>query len=132
MTIGTVDRQWPLVAVARFGFDDVSSEAAVEVLEIPGNAVVTGGQVLVVTAFDDSGTASLAVGDADDPNRFGDINVKALGSAELTIGTANRQYSVPTQLTVTFSGQNNDGTEGVGEVLLLVEYVIENRCNETQ
>lgn len=132
MSIGTVARQYPLVAIVEIAFADVSNESAVEVVELPGGAIVTGGQILTQTAFDDTGTATLIVGDADDPNRFtaSAVNVKATGSVPLSIDTNNAQYSVPTQLTVTYAGQNDDGAEG--SVLLVVEYVVEARQNENQ
>tara|TARA_R100001143_G_C3347397_1_gene127560 strand:+ start:745 stop:1143 length:399 start_codon:yes stop_codon:yes gene_type:complete len=130
MTFRIVDRQWPLVAVARFTLDDLAAATAVDVIELPGNAVVIGGQILVTTAFDDtSSDDTIEVGDADDADRFGVIGVSALGSEPLTIDNDNAQYSVPTSLTLT----RQDGTTGdasVGEGLLIVQYVVEGRGNE--
>jgi len=132
MSIGTIARQYPLAAVVEVAFADISGETAVEVVELPAGAIVTGGQLLVQTAFDDTGTATVDIGDADDPDRFtaSPVNVKATGSVPLDIDTNNAQYDVPAQITATLAAQNDDGTEGA--FLLIVEYVVEGRQNENQ
>lgn len=126
-------RQYPLTAVSdRILYSDLTSGAASVIVELPGNAIVTGGQVLVLTAFDSATSDVLDVGDSDDPNRFtaSQIDLTATGSAELTVGTANALYSVPTDVEVVWTGTG--AAPSAGEFLVILEYVIEGRGNETQ
>ena len=132
--------QWPLVASFTFDITDtmvntsgaeVSFKAAAatlfEVLPLPPNAIVIGGAVVVNTVSNDSGTATIEVGDADDADRYlaTPANLKAAGRTALDLtgykGTGQN-------LRVGLVNQNGDAT--AGNVTVYVEYIADGKSNE--
>lgn len=135
--------QYPLVAV--FEFDIASGDVMVntsgtsqtfkaaagvfDVIALPVNSQVIGGDLVVETASDDTGTATISVGDSSSATRY-------LGAT--SIKSAARTALVPTgfmnssglDIRITLANQNGNAT--VGKVRLHVTYVVKNRQNETQ
>lgn len=120
-------RQYPLFAEVTIGVANMNeSTVAVPAIKLPYGAMVTGGRVIVDTAFD-AATATLDVGDSTTANRYkNDVNIAATGVTEL----------VPT-------GYVSDGSElqvvpvfadavTVGSLRVQVEYVISGRAHEVQ
>lgn len=123
-------RQSSLFAVQDFDNTDLTSGAASGVtVEIPPNAIVVGGGVIVTTAFDAVTSDVLDVGDATTANRYlNDVNLKAVGFTAL----------VPTGLLVTEGGKvtmtrtATGAATAVGAGRLVVEYVVKDRTTEVQ
>jgi len=135
--------QYPLSAM--FEFDIASGDVMVntsgtsqtfkatagvfDVIGLPINSMVVGGELIVETASDDTGTATLSVGDSGSATRY-------LGAT--SIKSAARTALVPTGfmnssgLDVRITLANANGNATVGKVRLHVVYVIKNRQNETQ
>jgi len=135
--------QYPLSAM--FEFDIASGDVMVntsgtsqtfkatsgvfDVIGLPINSMVVGGDLIVETASDDTGTATLSVGDSGSATRY-------LGAT--SIKSAARTALVPTGfmnssgLDVRITLANANGNATVGKVRLHVMYVIKNRQNETQ
>jgi len=135
--------QYPLSAM--FEFDIASGDVMVntsgtsqtfkatsgvfDVIGLPINSMVVGGDLIVETASDDTGTATLSVGDSGSATRY-------LGAT--SIKSAARTALVPTGfmnssgLDVRITLANANGNATVGKVRLYVMYVIKNRQNETQ
>jgi len=135
--------QYPLSAM--FEFDIASGDVMVntsgtsqtfkatsgvfDVIGLPINSMVVGGDLIVETASDDTGTATLSVGDSGSATRY-------LGAT--SIKSAARTALVPTGfmnssgLDVRITLANANGNATVGKVRLHVVYVIKNRQNETQ
>ena len=134
--------QYPLVAeftfnvtdslVAADGVERVFNAAGAaqifDVIGLPPLATVIGGDVVVETASNDAGTATVAVGDSAVANRY---------LSATSIKTAGRTALVPTG----FRGNGEDiritlanatGGATAGTVTVRVLYTIQNRSNEVQ
>ena len=120
-------RQYPLVAEVTITATHMNESAvAVPALALPVGAVVTGGSVIVDTAFD-AATAVLDVGDAVLANRYkNDVNVAAAGATAL-VPTGYVSEGKPILVTPVFADAVT-----VGSLRLQVHYIIGGRANEAQ
>ncbi len=122
-----VGRQYPLVATAKFTFEDLETGVVAEALGLPGNARVIGGEITVTEAFNSSTSDAADVGDGDDADRYASgVDLQATGRTELTL--TGYQYTTPdtVDITPTFTGGPPTAGEGYVEVM----YVLEGRSNE--
>lgn len=128
-------RQYPLVARVDFTFADfdagaVTASTIFEAMDMPANAIVTGGALVVTTAFVGTTAATADVGDGGDPDRYSasPIDLMTLGRTALTLtgykNTAADTIDMDVILTVAAA------TAGAG--YLEVQYVIADRANEVQ
>ena len=135
--------QYPLEAL--FEFDIASGDVMVatngvsqtfkatagifDVVALPVNSQVTGGDLTVDVVSNDTGTATLSVGDSGSATRY-------LGAT--SIKSAARTALVPTGfmnssgLDVRITLANGTGDATTGKVRLRVSYIVKNRQNETQ
>ena len=134
--------QWPLVAEFTFNFDDtmkdvtgaekdfgVSNIAATvfEVIPLPANAIVIGGEVVTEAAFD-AATYTVTVGDAGDADRYlAATDAKGAGRIALTLSG----YVTATGENVRISVDAADVCT-TGKMTVRVMYVIRGRGNEVQ
>src|SRR5574340_224505 len=103
---------------------DLASGVDVNALELPGGAVITGGDVTVITPFNSATSDVLDVGDGVSQNRYlNDANIHVAGRTPL-VPTG---YVMPNigDMTVRWTGVGTAPT--AGEVRLTVEYVVEGR-----
>lgn len=99
-----------------------------DVIALPPNAVVVGGDMTVDTASDDSSTSTVAVGDSASSTRYlAATSIKSTGRTALTL-TGFR--GAGEDIRITFA--NAGGNATVGTVSLRVLYIVQNRTNETQ
>jgi hypothetical protein len=99
-----------------------------DVIKLPNGAVLTGGEIVVETVSNESGTATLKVGDVDSDARYlGATNIKAAARTAL-VPTGYR--GTGKDLRITLANQNGDAT--AGKVTVRVEYVIPGRAQEVQ
>ena len=140
--IATRGVQYPLTATFEFdiaagdemldinaALKTLAAGGAFDVINQPGSAVVIGGDVTVETASNDTGTATIAVGDAGSATRY---------LAATSIKAAARTPLVPTgynntagdNIRVTVANANGDAT--AGKVRLTVQYIILGRAHEVQ
>lgn len=120
-------RQWPLTAKVSFDYADING-ATVEVADLPGGAVVTGGYVVVVNAWDSATSATIDVGDKTTSTKYvTGVNGKAAGGTALV--PAGAPFAVKDALTVTVT---NVGTPTVGDGYVVLQYIIDGRSNEVQ
>jgi len=112
------------------GVEKLFSVAApvADIIGLPPNAVVVGGDVTVETVSNDTGTATIAVGDSASASRY---------LAATSIKTAGRTALVPTgyrgsgeDIRITLANQNGNATAGT--VTVRVQYVVTGRTNEVQ
>lgn len=103
-----------------------SSGTVYDIFTLPPGAQVIGGDVTVQTISDESGTATIIVGDSGSTNRY---------LTSTTIKTAARTALVPTgrvstgeAIRITLANQNGDAT--VGKVKVVVAFIIEGRVSE--
>lgn len=95
---------------------------------LPPNAVVLGGDVTVEAVSDDSGTATIAVGDSASASRYlSATTIKSLARTAL-VPTGYRGVGEDIQITLANAG----GNATVGKVSIRVAYIITGRANENQ
>lgn len=120
-------RQYPLVAKVDFTFADFVSGVAAEAVKIPGNCRVSGGHLVISTAFNSGTSDTIQVGDGDSAARYKDsINGQAVALTALV--PTGYKYTVPDTIDITWTGVGAAPTAGAG--YLMVEYFAENRANE--
>lgn len=120
-------RQYALTAEVTIAVANMNeSTVPVAAIDLPYGAVVTGGAVIVDTAFD-AATATVDVGDATSGNRYKDnADIAATGIAAL-VPTGYVSDGAPILVTPTFADAVT-----VGSVRLQVTYVISGRAHEAQ
>lgn len=135
----TRSAQWPLVAyfdidIANDSFVDIAgvtknfkdTAPVFEPINLPNGAVVVGGQVTVITASDETGTATIAVGDSASANRYlTATSIKSPGSTALTV----TGYE-PAGLNIRVTLANQNGNAAAGKVRVTVMFIIKSRANE--
>lgn len=131
-------RQWVLSAEIPFTFDqDFGADSAADttviqdVVRLPVNSRVVGGELVVEVAWDNGTTATVDVGDATDPDRYtaSPVNLTLTGRTALTLdGFKTTEAERDVNFDPIFAGTN--ATQGQG--YLRVQYVIEDRENEVQ
>lgn len=122
-------RQYPLLAMIPITYLNIADTAtAVEAIQLPYGAVITGGFFVVDTVFNVGTTAVLDVGDAISANRYkNDIDLKTLGLTAL-VPTGYKSEGAAILITPTLVG--TAATTGAGR--LFVEYMITDRAAENQ
>jgi hypothetical protein len=97
-----------------------------DIIPLPYGSVVTGGDMIVKTISNDTGTATAAIGDSASAARY---------MAATDIKTAARTAFVPTgyaglgeALRLTLANQNGNAT--AGRVKFRVDFYVDNRQNE--
>lgn len=113
--------------VAR-AFGAAGAATLADVIGLPVNAVVVGGDLTVEVASNDSGTATVSVGDSASAARY---------LAATSLKTAGRTALVPTgyrgngeDIRLTFANAGGGATQGT--VSLRVKYIVTGRANEVQ
>lgn len=98
-----------------------------EPIPLPAGAIVVGGDVTVETASDETGTATIAVGDSASATRYlAATSIKAAGRTALGL-TGYR--GLGENLRITLANANGNAVNGV--VSIRLEYIIQNRMHET-
>lgn len=120
-------RQYALTAEVTIGVAHMNeSTVPVAAIELPYGAVVTGGAVIVDTAFD-AATAVLDVGDVASGSRYkNDVNIAATGLTAL-VPTGYVSDGAPILVTPVFADAVT-----VGSLRVQVTYVIAGRAHEAQ
>ena len=120
-------RQWPIVAEVDFAFGDFGASGVIEAaLDLPGNAVIIMGEIVIDTVFNSGTSDTLTVGDVGGTeNRYASgVNGQA---AALTALTRNGvRNTAPTAVGIKWTGVGAAPTQGAGR--LLVAYSREGRA----
>lgn len=129
MSLKNSDRQYPLSAMARFTFTDLTSGVAAPIVELPPGAVVTGGMLVIETAFNSATSDTLVVGDATVANRYANnVNGKTAGATALTL--TGFVTTATTDVLLKWTGVGTAPSQGSG--YLVVTYIREDRSQENQ
>lgn len=125
-------RQWPLTARVSFTYAELGAAVAattvVPAIDLPVGAIVTGGYLVITTAFVNAGgTSTIAVGDGDSASRYlGDTDDK---SAALTaLVPTGYKYTAQDTIDIDLAVVTAVLTAGAGE--LVVHYIVEGKANE--
>lgn len=90
--------------------------------DIPINAIILNLYLQVTTEFDDTGTDLIDIGISGSGERYAaDVDVSTTGWKTLNLSNIPDQYSSNTTITMTYTGQNEDATQGVAK--LYIEYI---------
>jgi len=108
----------------------VASTASVvaKVINLPLNAMITSGELDVSVVSNDTGTATLAIGDVNSASRY--LSATTLKSLGRTAIVPTGYIGVGEGLQITIANQNANAT--TGKFRVRVEYVITNRVSEVQ
>jgi len=138
----TRNAQWPLMAEFTFNFDDTmvdingvtkdfktfGGNPVVEAINLPANANVIGGELVVETAYTGTTVATVSIGDSASATRYGSaINLMSAARTALTL-TGFRGAGENLRLTFNLTVAN--ATAGKATVRVL--YTIQGRSNEVQ
>lgn len=138
--IASRSAQYPLVATFRFTAADtmvdvngveksIAQGGVFDIANLPPNAVVVSGSVVVDTAVNDGTAVTAAIGDATDDDRY--LAATSIASTGRTALSPTGYENAPAEnlrLTVAATGGDADA----GEVRVYVEYVMKDRANEAQ
>ena len=98
-----------------------------DAITLPPNATVVGGEFVVNTAFSDTGTSTVTIGDSGSATRYlGSTSLKATGRTALTLSGYLTGFNNDALLTI--ANQNGNGT--TGQAVLRVMYTIFGRVME--
>lgn len=138
----TRNAQWPLMAEFTFNFDDTmvdingvtknfktfGGNPVVDAINLPANATVIGGELVVETAYTGTTVATVSIGDSASATRYGStVNLMSAARTALTL-TGFR--GAGENLRLTFNLTVADATAGKATVRVL--YTIQGRSNEVQ
>jgi hypothetical protein len=121
------DHQWPVIGYNEMLSTDFATVATQNVVVLPEGSMVIRAFVVVTTAYNSATTATLNVGDAATPARYGTgIDLKTTGIKQLT----PTGYITPGQgpVTVTFAQTGAAATAGAARVY--IEYVVDRKGDE--
>ncbi|WP_353233361.1 hypothetical protein [Diaphorobacter ruginosibacter] len=124
-------RQELIVAHLTIGFADIAAYGTAEAaFDLPGNAVLVGGDVVVTTAWDSETTATLKLGDAVDDDRYTStaVNLKTPGRTALTL--TGYKHTVAEALNVLAAQTGAAATAGSARIT--IQYFVEGRSAFTQ
>lgn len=141
--IATRATQYPMVAEFTFNFNDTATDTVggtlktfgstytdnivFDAIPLPPNAVVIGGDVTVETAYAGTTAATVSIGDSVSATRYGSaVNMMSAARTALTL-TGFRGAGENLRLTLNTTVANATA----GKVSVRVEYVVQNRTNET-
>lgn len=121
-------RQYPLVAQVDILQSDFATGVGQAVITLPQNSIVTGGVLVVDTAFDSATSDTGEVGDTTTAARYlGAVDLTALAGTRL-IPTGFKTTSVETDIFFENTEVGAAGAAGVAR--LIVEYIVDTRRNE--
>ncbi|MFT3815259.1 MAG: hypothetical protein QM740_18080 [Acidovorax sp.] len=124
-------RQELIVAYLDIGFADPTAYGTAEnAIELPGNAVLAGGDVTVLTPWNSATTATLKLGDAADDDRYtaAPIDLKTAGRTALTM--TGYRHTVSEFLKTLIAQSGTAATAGLARVC--VQYYVLGRSEFTQ
>lgn len=122
-------RQEALSAILDINFADPSYGVSENAIEVPANAIVIGGDVVVITPFNSATTATLTLGDATVATRYANaVDLKTAGRTALTL-TGYKHASIE-QLKSLIEQTGAAATAGQARITL--NYLVDGRVCTTQ
>ena len=124
-------RQEPILAYLDIGYADITAYGtAEEAFDLPGNAVLIGGDVVVKTPWNSATTATLKLGDGIDDDRYTSsaIDLKTAGRTALTI--TGYKHTVAEALKALVAQTGTAATAGAARIT--ISYYVEGRAAFSQ
>lgn len=119
-------RQEPLTAILTIKHSDVTAYGTAEpAIDVPGGAIVIGGDITVVDAWNSGTTATLKLGFKGDDDRYTAtaVDLKTAGRSALTL--TGYKYAGIDALKALFAQSGTAATKG--EVRITVQYIADGR-----
>lgn len=114
-------------------YDTLSSDAAVAegVVDLPANAIVVGGELIVDVVFNSTTSDVIDIGDGGNDDRYTSsaIDLTALGRTALTL--TGYKYTVADAIDVEWTA-GSTGTATTGSARLIIQYVVDGRAAFSQ
>lgn len=124
------DRQYTLQAIVDFGFADLTDSTADIAIELPSDAIITGGHLYISEVFNSTTSDVISIGDTDDDNEYLSAqSVAALGLTAL-VPTGLKLDAGKNITILHVAGTADTATTGIGQ--LVVNYIRQGRSNENQ
>lgn len=134
--------QYPLTATFEFEVGDdmvnvsgvsaaftAASGTTYDVIKLPQNSVVTGGELIVETVSNDSNAAAITIGDSGSATRYlGSTSIKSAARTALVPTGYKNASALPIRITIA----NTDGDATTLKARVNVQYIVMNRANESQ
>jgi len=124
-------RQELIVAHLDIGYADPTAYGTAEAaFDLPANAILFGGDVVVKTAWNSATTATLKLGDAADDDRYTSsaIDLKTAGRTALTL--TGYKHTVSEALKALFAQTGTGATAGAARIT--ISYFVEGRAAFSQ
>lgn len=125
-----VGRQYELTAYQEFDFADLSSTAVTPIVKLPANSIVTGGALVITTAFNSGTSDLLEVGDSVQDDDYLVAGVADNGSTAQYIAFTPTGYKYTTADTIDVKWTPAGGAATAGAAFLIVRYIVTDRANE--
>lgn len=107
-----------------------ASGAAVDIAELPGDAVAIGGEITIGTAFDSGTSDAIDIGDAAVADRYTSTPIDAQATGRTALTLTGFKTTAPTKVQLTWTGVDAAPTEGDARVIL--QYVRMKRAHFSQ
>ena len=125
------ERQELIIAHQEIVLADLVNNVALNVMKLPVNAVIYGGQLITTEAWNSTTSDVLDVGDVTTPARYlTDGNIRALNARVALVPTGFTVTSTQPNLSVTWT--SGGGVPTTGKVRLEVAYYVIGRAGFTQ
>ena len=124
-------RQGLIVAHLTIGYADPTAYGTAEnAFDLPGNAVIVGGDVTVLTPWNSATTATLKLGDATDDDRYTNaaIDLKTAGRTALTLTGYKHAVAEALKALVAQTG----AAATAGQARITIHYYVEGRAAFSQ
>lgn len=125
------NRQELIIAHVDINLADVATGVAQAAVDLPPNAIVSGGRIITTEAWNSTSTDVMSVGDVTSATRYlSGGNIRALAANVPLVPTGFVHTPVEKQLTVTWT--SGGGTPTTGKVRLEVHYFVKGRAAFSQ
>lgn len=123
-------RQEVIAATIPFDYTTLEDGVAVDAIEVPNNAVLVGGMLVIDEAFDSGTSDAIDVGDSGDDDRYSStpINAQVVGATALDL--TGYRYAGVDNIALSWAADGTDATAGSGR--LIVQYMVEGRSAFSQ
>ena len=124
------DRQAPSEAYVDINLADIATGVAQAAIQMPINAVVTGGSLVTITAFNSTSTDTLSIGDASSAARY--LSGSSIHSTALAALVPTGFVTTSTEPNIVVTWTSGGGTPTTGKIRVRVSYIILGRADFTQ
>lgn len=124
MTARTSGRQYPLVLTLDLTYENVLLAGTV-LAQLPPGAVITGGEIVIDTVWNDTGASTVTVAVGTEAI-LTTTNLEAAARTALTL--TSEEHTVADNVTVTLAAGNEDATAGAARLNIM--YIVGGRANE--